>query len=75
MTTIIVESGSSIRIRFTDSNEGEINVDGEFEIHFDSESHRNQLVVKETAGLPGSKVGGANDILYCEEFDVGDGNK
>lgn len=42
--------------------------DGEFEIHFDSASQPNKIVVKESAGLPGNVKGGANEIVYEEDF-------
>lgn len=48
----------------TDSDQ----VDGEFEIHFDTEKYPNQLVIAETAGLPGNVKGEASSVLYCESW-------
>lgn len=71
MNTIVVRSGESIRIQFS-SQPSDVALDrlddGAFEVHYDTPTHKNQLVVKEVAGLPGSKKGGANEILYLEQF-------
>lgn len=69
MTTIVVKSGEAVRIRFSDGAfNGDPNCDGEFEVHFDTKVYPNQIVVKETAGLPGSVTGEANAVLYREQF-------
>jgi len=53
--------GEKVKVQFTDS-------DGEFEIHFDSPEYPKSIIVKESAGLPGSKIGNANEIIYHETF-------
>jgi hypothetical protein len=66
---VIVPIKKSLTVRFgsSDSN-GVVFDDGEFQIHYDTEQHPNQIVVKETAGLPGSIKGQANELLYVEQF-------
>lgn len=63
LTTVVVAVGQALRIQF----EG---TDGEFEIHFDSLQYPNSLVVKETAGISGTDIGEADEILYQERFGV-----
>lgn len=74
-STVMVLAGKSVQIRFgsvalpNGSADSEVYYDdGSFEIHYDTKEHPNRIVVKETAGLPGSVKGGANEILYEEEF-------
>jgi hypothetical protein len=43
-------------------------VNGEFEIHFDTSEYPKQLVVRETAGFPGNRVGAASSLLYHEDW-------
>jgi len=59
--TIDLAPGESLRVRFKDA-------DGEFLIAFDAEQYPNRVVVQEMGGLPGNVKGGANEILYCEQF-------
>lgn len=61
MTQITLAPGESLSVVFKDT-------DGEFEIHFDTPEYKEQIVVKEIAGLSGSEVGEANAILYHEIF-------
>ena len=61
VTTVTVPPGSALRICFEDC-------DGEFEVHFDTYEHERSIIVKETAGLPGSVKGEADSILYEEFF-------
>ena len=42
--------------------------DGQFQIHFDSQTHPKQIIVMETAGLPGSVLGEALGVFYVEDF-------
>lgn len=58
---ITLFQGQAIRILLADS-------DGEFEVHYGTTQHPEALVIKETAGLPGSHIGEAFGILYREEF-------
>lgn len=61
MATIIMHPGDVLKIQFMET-------DGEFEIHFDTDEHPNSLIVKETAGLPGSVMGAAESTLYHEQW-------
>lgn len=61
MSIIVIAPGDKLTIQLA-------NCDGEFEVHFDTQEHPQQVVVKETAGLPGSEVGVALAVLYCEDF-------
>lgn len=63
---IMIAPGETLKIGFLDENGRES--DGEFEVHFDTKEHPNSLLIKETAGLPGSILGGAEAILYHEYF-------
>lgn len=55
--------GETLIVQFADT-------DGEFTIDFDSRAYPNQLVVRESDGIKGNKVGTANAILYHEEFGL-----
>lgn len=71
-SVIIVPLHRSVTVRFgTIEHGGIISDDGEFQIHYDTTDHPNRIVVKESAGLPGSVKGGASEILYEEHFDNG----
>lgn len=59
MIKIVIPQKSAITVEF----EG---VDGQFQIHFDSPQHPNEIMVAETAGLPGNIKG--NGTLYIERF-------
>ena len=61
MATIVLAPGEKLTIQLAES-------DGEFEVHFDTSEHPRQVVIKETAGLPGSEIGDAMAVLYCEDF-------
>lgn len=61
MPTILLHPGEHVTVQLEGS-------DGEFEIHFDSPHHPGCLVVKETAGLPGSGVAGDEEVLYYDLF-------
>lgn len=61
MSRIMMYPGETLLIGFADS-------DGEFAIHFDNASYPKQLVVRESDGLSGNVKGGANEILYHEDF-------
>lgn len=61
MAKILLKSGDYVAVGFADS-------DGGFEVHFDTANHPNAIILKETAGLPGNVKGGANEILYHEQF-------
>lgn len=61
MTTITLTPGYMLRVQFE-------HTDGEFQIHFDHKDYPQQLIVRETAGLPGSRIGEANAVLYCEDW-------
>jgi hypothetical protein len=63
---VVVPPGSVLTICFSDEA-GQL-VDGSFEVHHDSKEHPMTLLIQETAGLPGSVKGGANEILYEEFF-------
>lgn len=54
---ITLNINDKLVVRFADT-------DGEFEIHFDSQKYPKQIIVAETAGLPGNVVGAAESILY-----------
>ncbi len=57
---INLEPGDIVKIRLDGT-------DGEFRIHFDSETYPNKLVVEETGGYNGD-IGKANSVLYMEKF-------
>jgi hypothetical protein len=61
MVAITLNSGESISVALADT-------DGEFQIHYDTAEYPKQLVVKECAGLPGSVKGGANEVMYHEDW-------
>jgi hypothetical protein len=61
MAIIELKPGESLTVKLFET-------DGEFEIHYDTKEHPNALVVKETAGLPGSIKGDADSILYHEDW-------
>jgi hypothetical protein len=61
MPTIVLSPGEKLTIQLA-------GCDGEFEVHFDTTEHPQQVTVKETAGLPGSEVGDALALLYCEDY-------
>lgn len=61
MVAITLNTGESVSIAFA-------NTDGEFLIAYDTPQYPEQLVVKETAGLPGSVVGAASAVLYHEDW-------
>lgn len=61
---VTLKPGESLNVQFHET-------DGEFEVHFDTPQYPQALVVKETAGLPGSVKGGAEEILYHEAFGRG----
>lgn len=63
MTTIILAPGDKLAIQLSE-------LDGEFEVHFDTIECPRQIVIKETGGRPGSEVGGAYTILYCDTFGL-----
>ncbi len=59
---ITLNPGEKLIVEFHES-------DGQFEIHFDSEEHKDAIVVKETAYLPGNVCGIGGETLYCEKFN------
>jgi hypothetical protein len=61
---VVLKQGESLIVCIDDS-------DGEFEIHYNTPEHPDSLIVKETAGLPGSLKGEAFEILYDEKFGLG----
>lgn len=63
---IRLRPGEKLTIGFADDDHNP--EDGEFEVHFDTVEHKDRIVVKETAHLPGSVKGGAGEILYEEHF-------
>lgn len=65
--TVAVAPGCPVTINFVDENG--YPVDGQFEIHFNTKEHPGQLLIKETADLPGSDVGAAGAVLYREVYD------
>lgn len=65
---IMIAPGETLTIGLLDENGYE--ADGEFQVHFDTKEHPNSLIIKETAGLPGSVLGEACSILYHEHFSV-----
>lgn len=65
---IMIAPGETLTIGLLDENGHES--DGEFQVHFDTVTHPQSLVIKETAGLPGSVLGEACAILYHEYFGV-----
>lgn len=65
---VMIAPGETLTIGFLDENGHEM--DGEFQVHFDTEEHPSSLIIKETAGLPGSVLGEACAILYHEHFGV-----
>ena len=66
MAKIMIAPGETLTIGFLDEEGREI--DGEFQVHFDTKEHPKSLLIKETAGLPGSILGSAEAILYHEYF-------
>jgi hypothetical protein len=66
MTKIMIAPGETLTIGFLDENGHEI--DGEFQVHFDTKELPKSLLIKETAGLPGSILGKAEAVLYHEYF-------
>ena len=64
---ILLQPGEilTIGIAYEDGMRG----DGEFQIHFDAEPHPRELLITETAGLPGSHIGDGHGVLYREVFD------
>ena len=68
MSKGIVRPGETLTIMF-EGDDG-IGVDGEFEVMFDNPKCgcKGQLVVKESGGFPGSVKGGANEVLFHEDF-------
>lgn len=61
---IVLHPGEALRVMFHGT-------DGDFLVAFDTPEYPYQIRVEERAGLPGSKKGEANAVLYLEEFDVG----
>lgn len=61
MAVITLAPNEKLTIQFAEC-------DGEFEVHFDTAEHPKQIAIKETAGLPGSEIGGALEVLYRENF-------
>lgn len=60
---VILKPGDTLIIEFADS-------DGQFQIDFDSTEFPNQVIVRETAGMPGNVVEGLG-ILHHEKFGEG----
>lgn len=56
---IKLSPGDELVVRFQDT-------DGEFRIHFDSETYRNAVIVEETSDFADSE--GRKGILYREDF-------
>lgn len=65
---IMIAPGETLTIGLLDENGHE--ADGEFKVCFDTAEHPYSLIIKETAGLPGSVLGEACAILYHEHFGV-----
>jgi len=63
---ILIQPGQKLIVGFADADNRL--VDGEFEVHFDTKEHPRRILVKETAGLPGSVLGKAKQVLYEEKF-------
>jgi hypothetical protein len=61
MPTITLNNGDVLKVELNGT-------DGQFEIHFDSVEYPKQLVIQETANLPGNRVGEAEAILYHEDL-------
>lgn len=64
---IRLQPGDKLKVKFSDKDG--FDEDGEFEIHFDTKKHKGAVLIKETAGLPGSVIGRGFEILYHEQFD------
>ena len=60
---VVVPPGGCVTICFEDT-------DGEFEVIFDTGDFPDQLLIRETAGLPGNIKGQADEILYHERFST-----
>jgi len=62
MSKITLYPGEQLQIEFAAT-------DGQFEVHFATDEHPNALVLKETAGIAGNKIGHAFSIIYHDDFD------
>lgn len=68
MIQVSIGCSEALRVHFHDSDGHP--EDGEFEIHYNTKEHPSSIIVRETAGLPGSVAGLGNEILYQETFDA-----
>jgi hypothetical protein len=59
LITVVLPKGTALRVELSCT-------DGAFEIHFDTEKHKNCLVVEEVDDIADSS--GRAGILYCERF-------
>ncbi len=58
---IVLEPGDNLTVVLKD-------IDGMFEMHYNSHMYPGKLVVEETGGMPGNIMGKANAIMYEEDF-------
>jgi hypothetical protein len=61
---ITLKPGEHIAVQFDQT-------DGEFQIHFDTAEHPNQIVVKETGGISATTIGAALSVLYQDKLNGG----
>lgn len=66
---VSIRPGMVVRVHVYDSDGSHVyDGDGSFEVHYDTAEYPECLIVRESSGIPGSVLGGANEVFYCEYF-------